>query len=77
MSMDYLRSIEYVKLPFRVTDERAIECVHVLAAAKLVDVTFVSSGVPGIDRAADIEAITERGRVALAYHAQGKPLPWA
>ena len=75
MPMDYLCSIEHVRFPFRATDEHAIQCLQVLAAAKLVDVTFVSSGVPGVDRAADIHAITDRGRVALACHAQGKPLP--
>lgn len=76
MPMDYLRSIEHVQLPFRVTDERAIECLHVLAAAELVDATFVASDVPGLDRAVDIDAITARGRVALACYAQGKRLPW-
>ncbi|WP_147283012.1 hypothetical protein [Pseudorhodoferax soli] len=73
--MDYLLSIEYVQLPFRVTDERALQCVRVLKAAGLIEASIVASDVPGRDSAADIRAITGKGRVAIAHHAQGKPLP--
>lgn len=74
MPMDYLLAIEHVQLPFRVSDEQAIQCVRVLKAAGLIDAKVVASDVPGRDVAADIYAITGKGRVALAHLAQGKPL---
>lgn len=73
MPMDYLQSIEYLQLPFRAVDERALQCVRALAAAGLVDARFVVSNESGGDSAADIRAITDQGRAALAHFAQGKP----
>ena len=74
MPMDYLRSIEYLDLPLRVDDEHAVQCIRVLRAAGMVDATFVASEVLGREVAA-VQAITTKGRVALAQHAQGKPFP--
>jgi hypothetical protein len=71
--MDYLRSIEHMQLPFRITDVAAIQYIHVLHAAGLVDVKMVLCPATGIDKAADVLAITPKGRVALAHHAQGRP----
>ncbi|WP_114472634.1 hypothetical protein [Pseudorhodoferax soli] len=73
--MDYLLSIEHVHLPFRVTDEHALQCVRVLKAAGLIEASIVGSDVPGKDSVADIRAITGKGRVAIAHRRQGKPLP--
>lgn len=72
MPMDYLDSIDHLALPFRVTDEYAIQCLQVLVAANLIEATFVPSDAPGIDRAADVRAITQRGRAALESYRRGK-----
>lgn len=73
MPMEYLSALEHVKFPFRITDEHALQCLRVLEAAELVDAVFVPSVDPGTDQAADILAITPKGRVALARLAQGRP----
>jgi hypothetical protein len=61
-------------MPFRVTDEQALQYVLVLKAAGLVEAIIVACAESGDDEAADILAITSKGRVALAQHAQGRPL---
>lgn len=73
MAMEYLSALEHVKFPFRITDEQALQCLRVLKAAGLVDAVFVQSVEPGTDQAADVLAITAKGRVALAHLAQGRP----
>ena len=75
MPMDYLRSIEHMQLPLRVVDAHALQCIRVLQAAGMIEATVVSSDVPGVDSAAEVHTITEKGRVALAHYAQGKPFP--
>lgn len=75
MPMDYLRSVEHMQFPLLVVDQHALQCVRVLRAAGMIEATLLASEVPGVDQSALIQAITPKGRVALAYHAQGKPLP--
>lgn len=73
MPMDYLRSVEHMQLPLLVDDQHALQCVRILRAAGLIQATVMASDVPGVDRSAQIHAITQEGRVALAKYAQGKP----
>jgi L-arabinose isomerase len=75
MPTDFLHSIEYHDFPLHVTDRHGLECLRVLHAARLVEATFVVSQETGIDTAAEVKGITEKGRVALAQRAQGKPFP--
>jgi hypothetical protein len=73
--MDFLRSIEYHEFPLRIADRHGLQCLRVLHAAKLVEATFAGDQETGIDTAAEVKGITEKGRVALAQRAQGKPFP--
>lgn len=75
MPMDYLHSIEHMHLPLRVVDQHALQCIRVLRAAGMLEAAVVSSDVPGQDDAAEVIKITDKGRVALAKYAQGKPFP--
>jgi Trp operon repressor len=73
--MDYFLSLERVVLPSRVTDEYALLCLQVLVVAELVEATFVQTEVSGKEYAADISAITERGKATLEGYRSGKPVP--
>lgn len=72
MPMDYLHSVEHMQYPLRVVDPHALECVRVLRAAGLIEATVMASA-PGVDAVAEIRCITDKGRLALAQYAQGKP----
>lgn len=73
--MDFLRSIEYHEFPLRIADRHGLQCLRVLHAAKLVKAAFALSLETGIDTAAEVQGITDKGRVALAQRAQGRPFP--
>lgn len=75
MPLDYLRSaIDCRPLPVHVDDEHGLQCIRVLLAAGLIEATVTPADIPGVDRSAEVHAITTQGRVALARYVQGKPL---
>lgn len=66
MPMDFLRSIQHVRLPLRVDDPEEIGCVRLLRAAQLVEAIVKESDVPGEDDYVLVEKITALGRAELA-----------
>lgn len=75
MPMDYLRSIEHECFPLQIEDAHSLQCVRVLRAARLIEADIQTSPHSGIDTMGLVRSITNEGRVALAWFAQGKTFP--
>lgn len=63
MPMDFLRSIERVSFPIRVSAPYEVNCVHVLHAAELIEVAPVQAD--GDEEPVTVLGISALGRAAL------------